>query len=64
MSTEEQRHKRAEQRRETRRMIEVGKIKVLATLMAALPNMVARLSDDEWRRLRDNEDRRREQAKP
>jgi hypothetical protein len=63
VNQEEQRRKRAEQRRETRRLIEVAKVKALAAIMAALPKMVADLDDDAWEALKRNEDRRRRETK-
>jgi hypothetical protein len=56
--------KRAEQRRKTAMGIEVAKMKALATIMAALPKLVADLDDADWERLKRDEDRRRKRAKP
>jgi hypothetical protein len=60
--------KRAEQRRKTAMGIEVAKMNALAMIGAAiraqLPRFVAELSDAEWEKLKRDEDRRREGAKP
>jgi hypothetical protein len=44
---------------ETKARIEAATVKAHATIMAALPHLVAELSDAEWAKLKREEDRRR-----
>jgi len=59
MNTADQRRQRVVQRIKTKAEIEAAKVKALDTIMAALPTLVAKLSDAEWENLKHNEDRRR-----
>ena len=51
-------------RRTTAELVAAAKAEALQALKTALPKLVANLSDTEWKNLKREEDRRREEAKP